>query len=390
MKPVAGFRLFTVLLLLLAAQQAGAVRLKELSRIEGDRDHRLVGYGLVVGLSGSGDSERNRGTRMSLANTLSHFQVAIKEEELLSRNTAAVIVTATASAYREPGDHLDVQVSSLGDARSLQGGTLVLTPLYGVDEKLYAFAQGTITTGSYLFELNSTSVQKNHPTVGVVPRGATVERALTRTAIAKTPDSDEQNPDAPKPAKADPGAVSLILNAPDLTTAVRISKALATVGELRDIRVAHAGKITFTVTGTPDQHAAVLARVESLDVEPDQPARLVINERTGTLVAGGDITLGKAVISQDDLRIEINTEFQVSQPYSQFRPGAQIATVTVPKSEIRVQEGGNASVVAVDSSATVLDLVNTLRQARVSTKSMISIFQSLREAGALNAEIVVQ
>lgn len=364
-------RLLPALLVLALAAPAQAVRLKELSRIDGDRDHRLVGYGLVVGLSGTGDSERNKGTRMSLANALTHFQVSIRESELLSRNTAAVIVTATTGAFREPGDRVDVQVSSLGDARSLQGGTLVLTPLYGVDEKLYAFAQGPITTGSYSFELNATSVQKNHPTVGVVPRGATIERA-------------------PSTGTETPGITALILNNPDITTAVRVAKALSSIPELKDVRVAHAGKIVFTLPASPEQAPVLLARIEALDVEPDQPAKLVINERTGTLVAGGDIVLGRAVISQDDLRIEINTEFQVSQPFTQFRPTGEIATVTVPKSEIRVQEGPDASVINVEQSATVLDLMNMLRQARVSTKSMISIFQSLREAGALNAQIVVQ
>lgn len=362
-------------ILLLAAQQASAVRLKELSRLDGDREYRLVGYGLVVGLSGSGDSERNRATRLSLANTLSHFQVSVRESELLSRNTAAVMVTAAANAYREAGDRIDVQVSSLGDARSLQGGTLVLTPLYGVDEKLYAFAQGAVTTGSYSFELNSTSLQKNHPTVGVVSRGGTIERPLVQAAAKEG---------------GTPPPLALVLDNPDMTTAVRIARALESVPEVSEIRVAHAGKVSFRLPADAAGTASLLSRIENLDVEPDQPARLVINERTGTLVAGGDIVLGKAVIAQDDLRIEINTEFQVSQPYTQFRPSPEISTAVVPKSEIRVREGENTAVVAIESSATVLDLMNTLRQARVPTKSMIPIFQSLREAGALNAQIVVQ
>jgi flagellar P-ring protein precursor FlgI len=287
-------------------------------------------------------------------------------------------------------------VSSLADARSLQGGTLMLTPLYGADEKLYALAQGPLTTGSYVYELNATSVQKNHPTVGMVTRGAILERAMARrpaTAAATTGGDTAATGSAPSDAPSPSGAQvqsALILNAPDLTTAVRMKTALAALHELSDVQVAHPGKVTFKVNTAALSLPEALARVEALEVTPDQPARLVVNERTGTLVAGGDIRLGRAVIAQDDLRIEINTEFLVSQPASQFRPGDSIATVTVPKSEIEVSEAANASVIAVDDAATVLDLVNALRKARVPAKSMVSIFQSLREAGALNAQIVVQ
>jgi flagellar P-ring protein precursor FlgI len=364
----------------LAVGSAQAARIKELARVDGDREHRLIGYGLVVGLSGSGDSDRNRATRLALANALTHFQVTVNESEILSRNTAAVIVTSAASAWGEAGDRLDVQVSSLGDARSLQGGTLMLTPLYGADEKLYALAQGPLTTGSFSFEMNATSVQRNHPTVGMIARGAILERAVTVVP-----------PAADAAAHGDEGqatAAALILNTPDLTTAARMQAALGALPEISAVRVVHPGKITFSVETA--SVPLVLAKVEALEIAPDQPARLVVNERTGTLVAGGDIRLGRAVIAQDDLRIAINTSFRVSQPFPQFQPGDGIATVTVPESAVDVRDDTQAAVIAVDDAATVLDLVNALRNARVPAKSMVSIFQSLRAAGALNAQIVVQ
>lgn len=365
---------------LLAVGSAQAARIKELARIDGDREHRLIGYGLVVGLSGSGDSDRNRATRLALANALTHFQVTVNESELLSRNTAAVIVTAAASAWGEAGDRLDVQVSSLGDARSLQGGTLMLTPLYGGDEKLYALAQGPLTTGSFSFEMNATSVQRNHPTVGMIARGAILERAVT--AVPPVADADSVS------SETNATVAALILNTPDLSTAARVQAALGALPEISAVRVVHPGKISFRVRAA--SVPLVLAKVEALEIAPDQPARLVVNERTGTLVAGGDIRLGRAVIAQDDLRIAINTSFRVSQPFPQFRPGDGIATVTLPESSVEVREDTQAAVIAVDDAATVLDLVNALRKARVPAKSMVSIFQSLRAAGALNAQIVVQ
>lgn len=361
-------------LLLVTCGSAWSARLKDLARFDGDREYRLVGYGLVIGLSGSGDSEKNRATRLALANALTHFQVTVKESELASRNTAAVIVTAEVGAWRGPGDRIDVQVSSLGDARSLQGGTLMLTPLLGADEQAWALAQGAVTTGAWAFERNASSVQRNHPTVGVVSRGATIERTFPTRSLTGAANED----------------FALVLDTPDITTAQRVRTAIEQAGGVRDVRIVHPGRIEFAPASASTDVPALLARLESLAIEPDRPARLVINERTGTLVAGGDIRLGQAVIAQDDLRIEINTEYNVSQPYTQVRPGDAIATVTVPHSDIDVDDSRTPSVVAVDRSATVLDLVNALRKAQVPAKSMVSIFQSLREAGALNADIVVQ
>ncbi|MGH8106297.1 MAG: flagellar basal body P-ring protein FlgI, partial [Arenimonas sp.] len=290
--------MFVILLLLanpLLAQQANNVRLKEIARVAGVRENPLTGYGLVFGLSGSGDSARNRATLQSVANTLRTYGVNVSLDDLSSRNVAAVLVTAKLPAFAEPGQPLDVQVSSAGDARSLSGGTLLLTPLFGPDNKIYAIAQGAISVGGYQFEGQTSSVQKNHPTVGVIPSGATVEQA---TPIGVSGNGQQ---------------LSILLNEPDFTMANRI--VLALQSSLPDInaRAEHAGKITVSYPSIPTNIVAEIARIENVQVRPERKSRVVVNERTGTVVAGGDVRLGRVSISQGDLRVEISTEYSVSQ-----------------------------------------------------------------------------
>lgn len=354
------------------SQPVGDVRLKEIARVAGVRENPLTGYGLVFGLSGSGDSARNRATMQSVANTLRTYGVNVAIDDLASRNVAAVIVTAKLPAFAEPGQPLDVQVASAGDARSLSGGTLMLAPLSGPDGRIYAIAQGSISVGGYQFEGATASLQKNHPTVGVIPSGATVEQA------------------PPAQYAGDGRQLSILLDEPDFTMANRVVQALQASLPGTDAHADDAGKITVSYPSAPADVVAQIARIENVMVRPERKSRVVVNERTGTVVAGGDVRLGRVSISQGDLRIEIATEYLVSQPGGVLvQPSAQIGTAIVPDTRIKAQEGP-APVVNVPEGATVADLLEALRAIRLPTRDVIAVLQSIKAAGALDGELVIQ
>lgn len=359
-------------LLLAASASAQDVRIGEIARVAGVRENPLTGYGLVFGLAGSGDSARNRATLQSVANTMRSFGVHVEQADLASRNVAAVLVTAKLPAFAEPGQMLDVLVSSAGDARSLNGGTLMLTPLTGPDGQLYAIAQGAISVGGYQFEGLAASVQKNHPTVGWIPSGASVEQA------------------SPLRVAGDGRSLSVLLNEPDFTTAVRIADAIRAATPDAQVQAEHAGKVTVAYLDHTPNLVREIAQIQNLAVLPQRKARVVVNERTGTVVAGGDITLGAVTISHGDLKIEISNEFRVSQPDGLLiRPTDSIASVVVPHTDIEVRES-EASLVQVREGATVADLVAALRRIRLSTRDVIAVLQSIKTAGALDGELVIQ
>lgn len=355
-----------------AAQSARPVRLKDLARVAGVRDNPLTGYGLVFGLAGSGDSSRSRATLQSVANAMRTYGVNVGLEDLSSRNVAAVIVTAKLPAFAEPGQTLDVQVASAGDARSLSGGTLLLAPLNGPDGRVYAVAQGAISVGGYQFEAPAASLQKNHPTVGVIPAGATVEKA------------------PPMQVGGDGRRLDIVLNQPDFTLANRIVQALRIAEPSVNVQAEHAGRISVQYQAPPSDLVAEIARLENIAVEPVRKARIVVNERTGTVVAGGDVRLGKVSISQGDLRVEIKTQYQVSQPGAVFGWQADgVRTAVTPSSRIQAAEGP-APVVNVPEGATVADLVSALRAIRLPTRDVIAVLQSIKAAGALDGELIIQ
>ncbi|MDQ3286707.1 MAG: flagellar basal body P-ring protein FlgI [Pseudomonadota bacterium] len=368
------FRTLALCAMLLSAPAALAneVRIREVARVAGVRENPLTGYGLVFGLSGSGDSIRNRATLQSVANTLRNFGVNVAEVDLYSRNVAAVIVTAKLPAFAEPGQLLDVQVSSAGDARSLNGGTLMLTPLSGPDGRLYALAQGAISVGGYQFEGITASVQKNHPTVGRIPSGATVEQG------------------SPLRVTGDGRTLSILLNDPDFTNASLIAEAIGAEFPYATVRAEHAGKVTVAYAAAPASMVREISRLENLSVRPQRKSRVVVNERTGTVVAGGGIRIGQVSISHGDLKIEISNEFSVSQPDGILvRPGPGIASVLVPHTDIRISEG-EAPLVTVAEGATVAELVAALRTIRLSTRDVIAVLQSIKAAGALDGELLIQ
>ena len=356
----------------LMAQPADPVRLKEIARVAGVRENPLTGYGLVFGLSGSGDSARNRATLQSVANTLRNFGVNVNLDDLSSRNVAAVLVTSKLPAFAEPGQQVDVQVASAGDARSLTGGSLMLTPLAGPDGKIYAIAQGAVSVGGYQYEAITASTQKNHPTVGSIPSGATVEQASSLQVAG------------------DGRRLSILLNEPDFSTANQVVQAIEADRPGVSVRAEHAGKVTLEYGNAPANLVAEIARLENLPIRPERKSRIVVNERTGTVVAGGEVRLGKISISQGDLRVDIATHFRVSQPQGVFvEPSASIGSVLVPDSEVHVDEG-TAPIVNVPEGATVADLISALREIHLSTRDVIAVLQSIKAAGALDGELVIQ
>jgi flagellar P-ring protein precursor FlgI len=360
----------------LCAQELG-VRIKELGRIDGIRENMISGYGIVTGLAGTGDTSRSQATLQSVANALREFGLNVTPQQLSSRNVAAVLVTATLPPFARSGDRVDVIVASMGDARSLTGGALLMTPLYGPDRRIYALAQGAVSIGGYKFELNQNMVQKNHPTTGIVPEGAMIEAALTSRVLA------------------DDGTLRLALFDPDYTTASRIAAAVSQKLSVPAAAV-DAGRVAISVPEA-DQARLVdfVARLESLTVQPDLRARVVINERTGTVVSGGGVRLSKVSVAHGDLKVNITTDFLVSQPEifggidSNVRVGRGVRTAIVPQTRIEANESGMNSVTMPDG-ATVSDLVAALKQVRSTTREMIAILQSIKRAGALHAELVIQ
>ena len=358
------------------AQELG-VRVKELGRVDGVRENMISGYGIVTGLAGTGDTARSQSTLQSVANALREFGLNVTPQQLSSRNVAAVLVTATLPPFARSGDRVDVIVASMGDARSLTGGALLMTPLYGADRRIYALAQGAVLIGGYKFELNQNMVQKNHPTTGIVPEGAMVEAELNATVLA-----------------AD-GTMKLVLFEPDYTTASRIAAAvnekLAAPATAID-----AGRVQVSVPAENQARLVdFLARLESLTVQPDLRARVVINERTGTVVSGGGVRLSKVSVAHGDLKVNITTDFLVSQPQifggfdSNVNVGRGVRTAIVPQTRIDANESGMNSVTMPDG-ATVSDLVAALKQVRSTTRETIAILQSIKRAGALHADLVIQ
>jgi len=374
-------RSLRILILLLAglglcasALAAEGIRLKDLSRLEAERPNLLVGYGLVTGLAGTGDNPNSRLTNQSVSNVLENLGVNVPSDSLRSRNVAVVMVATSLPRYARPGDLLDINVSSMGDARSLVGGTLLMTPLKGPDGEIYALAQGALSVGGFKYDLNGNVIQKNHPTAGTIPNGATVEKSVG---------------DAPLRGG---GTVQYVMYEPDITTVNRIVNAinsaygrtLATAidparYEVRIPSEARAGWFDF------------LARTEALTITPDSRARVVVNERTGTVVSGGDVHISQTTISHGDLIVAITTDYQVSQPYT-FLGGnssPNVRTEIVPQTTVKVSEPGPVSV-NLPRGTTVAELVAALNRVKASSRDIITILQGLKTAGALHAELVIQ
>ena len=351
---------------------ADTIRIKDIGKIAGWRDNALTGYGLVTGLAGTGDSSRNKATRQSIANMLSRFDMTVVADDVQSRNAAAVMVTASLSPFARAGDAIDVTVTSIGDARSLVGGTLILAPLKAANGQVYALAQGALSVGGYKYDLNGNVVQKNHPTVASVPGGATVEQGMNNDV------SNHSN------------SVTFVLSEPDYTTASRVAAAInQTLGQNLALPQDAAGIEIQIPDGRRAHLTDFLMAIENVSVEPDRRAKVVINERTGTVVAGGDVRISKVAVSQGDLKVSILTDNSVSQPLLVSQAGSGVRTARVANSRVDVDEQSETGFVAANSN-TVADLVQALTRVKTNTRDIISILRAVKAAGALHAELIVQ
>jgi flagellar P-ring protein precursor FlgI len=348
---------------------AQVVRVKELGRFDGWRENAVVGYGIVTGLTGSGDSPRNPVARQTLANVLGRLGLNVDEAQVQSRNVAAVIVTASLPPTANTGDRIDVSVSSVGDARSLVGGTLLMTPMLGADQKTYALAQGQVLVGGHRFEADLVSRQKNYPASGAVPGGATIEAPVRAEVLG-----------------AD-GRLTFLLRDPDFTTAVRVADTVNAAFGTPLAQVRGADAITIRAGGGDVYR--LIARLEGLTVQPDAVARVVVNERAGTVVAGGGARISSASVSQGDIRVTVTVDLDAAQPtlFGGYAPG--VRSLVVANTRLDVEEP-ERDVTARFGDTTVADLMEGLSRVRVDTRGKIAVLQALKAAGALHADIVVQ
>ena len=350
-----------------AAQElAGTARLKDVASLQGQSQTPLVGYGLVVGLNKTGDRRQTIFSAQTLANMLERFGIAVSPGEIKIENVAAVLVTAQLGPYTSPGSQIDVTVSSIGDARSLQGGTLIPTPLRAPDGQPVVLAQGPLSIGGFGAASGDTSVQVNHLTVGRVPSGGLVQ--VSR--IAALPGT---------------GELRLSLHEPDFVSAGRVARTINQELGNDAAHVIDAGAVAIQV---PQQYRAslpdLIARLQPLPVAMDVVARVVINERTGTVVLGGDVRLGPAAVAHGGLSVRIATQYEVSQP----APLSQGQTTVVPQTELDVNEE-RAQLVTLEAGSTLADVVRALNLLGATPRDIIAVMQALKAAGALRAEIVI-
>jgi len=355
------------LLLAAIAVPAHAARIKDIADIEGMRPNQLVGYGLVVGLDGSGDGNGMRFTHHSLVSMLEAMGITVNLKEIEKvKNVAAVMITADLPPFATPGSRLDVQVSSLGDAKSLQSGMLLLSPLKAADGNVYAVAQGPVSTGGFSAQGSGGSVQKNFPTVGRVVNGAVIEKALA---------GDFQ----------DRQSLTLSLRDPDFTTVSRVAEAINTAMSDRLAHAANAGTVEVAV---PRRYAGKLVDlvmlIEALEVQPDTEAKVVINERTGTVVMGENVRISTVAIAHGNLSIEIKESSKVSQPM----PFSQGQTTTTPDTQIAVKEEATQLMI-VQSGVSIGEVVGALNTLGVTPRDLIAIFQAIKAAGALKAKLEI-
>ncbi len=346
----------------------GSVPLRDVVDVQGVRDNQLVGYGLVVGLAGTGDGTQAKFTIQSLANALQRMGIVVPPASIRVRNAAAVMVTADLPAFSRSGSRLDVTVSSIGDAKSLTGGTLLMTPMRAPDGRVYALAQGPISLGGgFAASGGGASVSKNHPTTGVIPSGALVERAAGVDLLGKD-------------------SFMLQLRSPDFATAYRVEKALETAFSPGMARALDAGTVLVQVPEVlRDRPVEFLAYALDVKVKPNVPARVVLNERTGTVVLGGDVRVSAVSVTHGNLTISVAESYAVSQP-GPFSEGGQ--TVVVPQGEV-VAEEETPQTLELGEGTSVEELVASLKKVGVTPRDMIAIFQAIRAAGALHAELLV-
>jgi flagellar P-ring protein FlgI len=357
------FDMQTIALILLFAMAAPAARLKDIVDIEGVRENQLVGYGIVVGLAGKGDSQQTVFSNQSLTNILERMGVAVSPTAIRVKNTAAVMVTATLPAFAQPGTRIDSTIAAIGDASTLQGGILILTSLRGADGQVYAIAQGPVVTGGFVAGRGGASQTVNHPTVGRAPNSAIVERAA--------------------PSVAPKTVARLQLREPDFTTSARIAEAINK--RFANAHADNAGLVSVPIPSDfATRSAEFIAELESLIVEPDRAARVIVNERTGTIVLGKDVRISPVAIMHGNLNVEVQSTPEVSQPSMM----SQGTTQVVQQDKVAATEEKSRNVL-LKQGATIEELVRALAAIGSTPRDVIAILQSLKSAGALEADIEV-
>lgn len=360
--------LLAVCCVLSAASFAHASRLKDVSNFVGVRNNQLIGYGLVVGLDGSGDSTSSDVMKRSLGEALSKMGVGADPTRFQVKNVASVMVTAVLPPFAKNGSAIDILVSSIGDAKSLKGGTLLMTPLHGANQEVYAVGQGPVSVGGFEAEgAGGTSVQKNHQTVGKISNGAIVEKEVDFGLAGRT-------------------ELELALNQPDFTTAVRVAD---TINERVGSKVANApdsGSVKIRIPkGYSNKIATLIAELEILEIQPDVAARVVVNERTGTVVMGEHVRVSTVAVAHGNLSIQIDQTYQVSQPNALSKG----ETVVTPETDITVGEEKDRKLVLVPEGVTIGDVVRALNAIGVTPRDLISVLQAIKAAGALQGELVL-
>jgi flagellar P-ring protein FlgI len=365
-------RCVTFLLLLLAIVppcRAGGVRVRDLVLVAGARDNQLVGFGLIAGLANDGDKDPIY-TQQALANMLQRYGINVPPATLSSKNVAVVMVTADIPAFVKSGQRLDVEVASMGDAKSLQGGVLLQTPLFGADNKVYAVAQGPVSVGGFSAGSGGgggATVTKNHPTAAQIVHGALVEREIPTTVVHGN-------------------KIELLLRDPGFTSAARLATAINEVFT-NSAFAADATSVQVTMPeGAEKFPVDFIARLEDLEVNPETPARIIINEKTGTIVATSRIRISNCAISQGNITINVASTLDVSQPLPFSTTGR---TVVTPRTTTEVTEN-KAAVIALPELPTVEKVASALNSLGVTPRDMMAIFQAMKQAGALQAELVIR
>jgi flagellar P-ring protein FlgI len=355
-----------VTLTLCLAGTAQATRIKDVGSFVGNRSNQLIGYGLVVGLNGTGDKDKTQFTLSTLANLLDNMGIHVDPKLIKVKNVAAVIVTANFPPFLRSGSRIDVQVSSTGDATNLQGGTLLMTPLHGPDGQVYAVAQGPLTLGGFSAGGAGGSVTKNHPTTGFISGGAMVEREVPNHF-------GEQD------------QLLFVLKNPDFSTALRAAQS---INSAMGGTYAHAVDAASIRMDVPPQHASklveMISQMENLQVKPDAVAKVIVNERTGTVVMGENVRISPVAIAHGSLTVQIKEEPLVSQP----QPLSRGETVVVPGTTVQVQEK-KGSLAMIGSGVSISEVVKGLNSIGVTPRDLITILQAIKAAGALQADLEV-
>ncbi len=356
-----------IILILLLSQFVNAQRIKDIAYVNGDNSTQVIGYAIVVGLGGTGDSHRTAFTIQSISSMLKRFGITIPQDEIKTRNVAAVMVTATISDFLKPGSKFDVNVSSLGDARSLQGGTLLMTPLSTIEGAVYAMAQGPVSVGGY--EVNSPTgnrVGKNHVLAGRVPLGGILQQPLPGNGFNTS-------------------SLKVYLRSPDITTASNVSTSINEHFSQSIALAVDPSEISVQVPADRQQEViAFLAELEAIEVATDYTAKVVLNERTGTVVAGNNVKIQPVTISHGGLNIAIKSYPFVSQPGAFSRGESVFFNNMVPSAR-----PDSSTAIALDAASNVQEVAAALNKLKVTPSDIIAIFQALKESGALTAELVI-